>query len=679
MNEKLEMEELIIKLEEANYQYYVLDNPTLEDYEYDALMNRLIELEIKYPELKQPNSPTSRVGGMVLDKFKKITHAKPMMSLSNAFSAEDLETFDKRVRSIEGDVTYNCELKIDGLSVALKYVDGNLVYGATRGNGVVGEDITHNVKTIKSIPLHLNYPASIEARGEIYMPKKSFLELNERRLEQEEELFANPRNAAAGSVRQLDSSVAASRNLDVFMYTLVDDESMIIGEGNGSFNETFKRQSDVLEYFTRVGLKINKEYRVCKDISEVIDFVNYWEKNRDSLPYEIDGIVIKVNELAKHDNIGFTAKYPKWAIAYKFKAQEVETKLKGITFQVGRTGNITPVAELEPVFVMGSTISRATLHNEDYVIEKGIMINDTVIVRKAGDVIPEVFRVNFEKRDGSAIPFKMIDNCPCCGHPLYRKENEADYYCINDYCTARIKESLIHFSSRTCMNIDTLGDKVIETLYDQGFIEDIPSIYLLKNRQDELISLERMGEKKVSNLLDAIEESKKSNLDKLLFGLGIRHVGAKVSKIICSYFGTMDKIIHATYEDLIHIDDIGDVIAMSVVEYFNDEYNLNVIERLKEFGVNMRYFGKTVNTNTYFSGKKVVLTGALTIQRDKAKEIIESMGGKISESVSKKTDIVIAGENAGSKLLKANSLGILVIDEAKFNEIVGEYNGQDNN
>ncbi len=666
MDAKEKMDELISKLETANYEYYVLDNPTLTDMEYDNLMQELIKLELENPSLKRIDSPTNKVGGMVLDKFTKVNHDKPMLSLSNAFSAEDLRDFDEKIRKVEPNITYNCELKIDGLSVSLKYVDGILKTGATRGNGVVGEDITHNVKTIKSVPLKLKKPLTLEARGEIYMPKKSFLELNQKRLEAEEELFANPRNAAAGSVRQLDSKIAASRNLDVFMYTLVEDQD-------------FSKQSDILEFFKEIGLKINNEYRVCQTIEDVIAYTKYWEENRNNLPYEIDGIVIKVNELKKYDNIGFTAKYPKWAIAYKFKALELETKLKGITFQVGRTGNITPVAELEPIFIMGSTISRATLHNEDYIKERDIMINDIVKVRKAGDVIPEVFAVDFEKRGNDCIPFQMIDTCPCCGHHLYRKPNEADYYCINDYCTARIKESLIHFSSRVCMNIDTLGDKIIETLYDNHFIDDIPSIYLLKDKKDALIELDRMGEKKVSNLLEAIENSKANNLDKLLFGLGIRHVGAKVSKIICGYFGTMDKIINATYEDLIHIDDIGDVIAMSIVEYFNDEYNINVIERLKEFGVNMTYFGKTINTNTYFSGKKVVLTGALSITRDEAKEIIEQMGGKVIDSVSKKTDLVLAGEKAGSKLDKAKALGIMVIDEEAFNKIVGEENGQNNN
>ena len=660
------MEELISKIEKANYEYYVLDNPTLSDYEYDDLMKNLIKLEIDYPEYKRADSPTNKVGGMVLEKFNKVNHEKPMLSLSNAFSASDLKEFDEKIKKEEDCITYNCELKIDGLSVSLKYVDGKLITAATRGNGVIGEDITHNVKTIKSVPLKLNIPKTLEARGEIYMPKKSFIELNEKRLELGEELFANPRNAAAGSVRQLDSKIAASRNLDVFLYTLVEDEE-------------FNLQSDILKYFKEIGLKVNNESKVCHNITEVISFCEYWEEARKNLPYEIDGVVIKVNELKKYDNIGFTAKYPKWAIAYKFKPEEVETKLIDITFQVGRTGNITPVAELEPVFVMGSTISRATLHNEDYIKERDIRINDIVKLRKAGDVIPEVFEVNFNLRKDDCINFKMIDKCPSCGMPLERKSGEADYYCVNDLCKARIKESLVHFASRACMNIDTLGDKVILQLFEEQYIDDIPSIYTLYEKKDMLVNLDRMGEKKVSNLLKAIEESKNNNLDKLLFGLGIRHVGAKVSKIIASHFKNIDNIINATYDDLINIEDIGDVIAISIVEYFNDEYNLDIINKLKDYGINMQYIGKEIIEDNYFNGKKVVLTGSLSINRDKAKQMIEERGGKVSESVSKKTDLVLAGENAGSKLLKANSLGIKVINEKEFMELIGENNGQDNN
>ncbi len=666
MDAKKEIEEIILQIEKANYEYYVLDNPTLMDFEYDNLMQRLIVLETQYPEYKTVSSPTNKVGGAILEKFKKVTHDKPMLSLSNAFSPEDLREFDAKVKSVYTDVTYNCELKIDGLSVSLKYENGVLITAATRGNGVIGEDITHNVKTIKSVPLKLNENLTLEARGEIYMPKSSFEELNKIRLDQGDEIFANPRNAAAGSVRQLDSKIAAKRNLDVFMYTLVSDKE-------------FSLQSEILSYFKTIGLKVNPEYKVCKDIEEVIAFTQYFEENRNNLPYEIDGIVIKVNELRKYDDIGFTAKYPKWAIAYKFKALEVTTKLEAITFQVGRTGNITPVAELQPVFLMGSKISRATLHNEDYIKQRDIKINDMVKLRKAGDVIPEVFGVDFESRDNTVIDFKMIDHCPVCNSLLVRKENEADYYCVNDYCVARVKESLIHFASRVAMNIDTLGDKIIEKLYDEGFIIDIPSIYLLKDKKDQLVQLEGMKEKKVSNFLQAIEDSKNNNLDKLIFGLGIRHSGSKVSKVLASYFKTMDNLMNADFESLVNIEDIGEVIALSVIDYFSDSFNVEMIEKLKEYGINMKYIGEDIIEDTEFSNKKIVLTGSMEITRDDAKKLIERLGGKVIDSVSKKTDILVVGENAGSKLEKAKTLGIRVMNENEFIKLVGEHNGQNNN
>ncbi|MBP5444803.1 MAG: NAD-dependent DNA ligase LigA [Acholeplasmatales bacterium] len=661
MDIKERMLEIINQIEKANYEYYTLDKPTISDFEYDKLMHELILIEENHPELKLESSPTERVGGKVLDKFNKVYHEKPMMSLSNAFSEEDLRDFDNKIKKEVNNVSYVCELKIDGLSVSLKYENGILKRGATRGNGVVGEDITLNVKTIKSIPLKLKEAKTFEIRGEIYMPKKSFLKLNEERLEANEEPFANPRNAAAGSVRQLDSRVASKRNLDAFLYTLVSDDE----------TDAVKYQKDALTHMMNLGFKVNPEFRECKNIDEVIDYIKFWTNNRPNLEYEIDGIVIKVNELDNYDKIGYTAKYPKWAIAYKFPAQIVSTKLLGITFQVGRTGNITPVAELKPIELAGSTISRATLHNEDYVKQRDIRIGDYVKLRKAGDVIPEVFEVDFEKRNGDLEPFVMIKECPKCHTPLIRKEGEADYYCPNEYCEERVKNALIHFSSRKAMNIDTLGEKLVEQLYEENLIKKISDIYYLKDHKDEIVGLEGLGLKKYINLIDAIEISKTNNLDKLLFGLGIRHVGSKVSTIICRKFNTMDKIINATFDDLNNIDDVGEIIALSVVEYFKDEKNISLINELKELGLNMEYKDEVIE-GAFFK-MKVVLTGSLdNYTRDEAKAIIEKLGGNVSSSVSKKTDYVLVGSEPGSKFDKAKELGVKIIYEDDFKKMIGE-------
>ena len=663
MDVKERMLEIIEQLEKANYEYYTLDKPTISDFEYDKLMHELIQIEEEHPELKLESSPTQRVGGKVLDKFNKVYHEKPMMSLSNAFNEEDLRDFDNKIRKEVKDVSYVCELKIDGLSVSLKYENGILKRGATRGNGVVGEDITENVKTIKSIPLKLKENRSFEIRGEIYMPKKAFYKLNEERVEANEEPFANPRNAAAGSVRQLDSRVASKRGLDAFLYTLVNDDELLVDKPI--------YQLDALKEMSNLGFKVNPEFRFCKNIDEVLEYIEYWTVNRPNLEYEIDGIVIKVNELENYDRIGYTAKYPKWAIAYKFPAQIVSTKLLGITFQVGRTGNITPVAELEPIELMGSTISRATLHNEDYVKQRDIRIGDYVKLRKAGDVIPEVFEVDMDKRKGELKPFVMIHNCPKCNTPLVRKDGEADYYCPNEYCEERVKNALEHFASRKAMNIDTLGEKLVEQLYEENLIRKISDIYYLKDHKDEIVGLEGLGLKKYLNLIDAIEISKSNNLDKLLFGLGIRHVGSKVSTIICKKFDTLDKIMEASFDDLNNIPDVGEIIALSVTEYFKDPKNIELVNELKSLGLNTTY--KDEVTEGIFFKMKVVLTGSLdSYTRDEAKEIIEKLGGNVSSSVSKKTDYVLVGKEPGSKYDKALELGVKILSEDDFKKMIGE-------
>lgn len=654
---KERIEELVNILEKANHDYYVMDSPTMEDYEYDKLMVELEQLENKYPEFKLPNSPTSRVGGEALKKFESVTHDVPMMSLQDAFSYEELKEFDNRVKKVVPNATYVCELKIDGLSVSLKYENGILTRAATRGNGTKGENITSNVKTIKSVPLKLKTNLTAEVRGEIFMPKKSFIKLNLEREENEEELFANCRNAAAGSIRVLDPKITAKRKLDVFLYYATSGVDV-------------STQYDALEGLKKLGFKVNPYFRHCNNIDEVISFIEEIKEIRDTLDYDIDGIVLKVNDFNSYDEIGVTAKYPKWAIAYKYPPVEVHTKLNEIIFQVGRTGNITPVACFKPVLVQGSMISRATLHNEDFIKERDIHINDTIVIRKAGDVIPEVVKAIKEERKEDAIPFKMIDKCPCCGSTLVRKLGEADYFCMNPSCDEKRINSLIHFSSKPAYDIDTLGEKLVRILYQNKYISKISDIFRLKDKYLELIALERMGTKSVDKLLDAIEESKKQDLSRLLFGLGIRHCGAKVSRILALHFSSIDNIINASYEELCQIDDIGEVIAKDVRSYFDDKENLKLIEELKQLGLTTS-IEKVEVKQSYFTNKKIVLTGSLSsFERSQAKRIIESLGGKTQDSVSKKTDIVIAGEAAGSKLDKAISLGIEVINEQRFKEII---------
>ncbi|MFJ5717327.1 NAD-dependent DNA ligase LigA [Neobacillus sp. NPDC093127] len=648
-------------LNQYGYEYYVLDKPSVPDAEYDKLMQELLKLEEKFPELKTPDSPSVRVGGAILALFEKVEHRTPMLSLGNAFNEQDLRDFDRRIRQAVGDnFSYVCELKIDGLAVSLRYEDGLFVQGATRGDGTIGEDITANLKTIKSIPLRLREPVSLEVRGEAFMPKRSFEALNQARTERGEELFANPRNAAAGSLRQLDPKIAASRKLDVFLYGIGNPEAI------GAVSH-----SDGLDYLDHLGFKTNKERQKCASIDEVVQFVNDWVEKRPNLPYEIDGIVIKVDSLEQQDELGTTAKSPRWAIAFKFPAEEVVTTLIDIELSVGRTGVITPTAILEPVKVAGTTVQRASLHNEDLIREKDIKIGDKVVVKKAGDIIPEVVNVLADLRTGSEVDFKMPTHCPECESELVRLEGEVALRCINPKCPAQIREGLIHFVSRNAMNIDGLGERVISQLFAEKLISDVADIYKLTSEQ--LLALERMGEKSVSNLIKAIEASKSNSLEKLLFGLGIRHVGAKAAKTLALHFDSMDKLAIASKDELIAINEIGDKMADSIVAFFEQDEAKELINELVTAGVNMEYKGakpvSAAESDSVFSGKTVVLTGKLEqLARNDAKEKIEALGGNVAGSVSKKTHLVIAGADAGSKLKKAEELGIEVWDEEKLLE-----------
>lgn len=662
MDIKKRVEELTNILNDANYKYYVLDEPTITDQEYDKYLRELEELEQKYKEFARDDSPTKRVGGEVLDSFKKVTHKIPMMSLSDVFSESEVVNFDERIKKEGIRPQYVCELKIDGLSVSLLYEHGKLVRAATRGDGVVGEDITHNVKTIKSVPLTLNEDIDIEVRGEIYMSKKSLEKVNLERIKNGEKPLQNARNGAAGSIRQLDSKVAAKRGLDVWIYHLPNP-----------LDYGIHTHYEALEFMKKLGFKTNPNNRLVNNINEVLEFISEKNAERKSLPYDIDGIVIKVNNIDQQQELGFTAKYPKWATAYKFPAEEVLTRLNDIIFTVGRTGQITPNAVLDPVIVMGSTIARATLHNENYIKEKDLRIGDIVSIRKAGDVIPEVVEVKKERRTGKEKNFEMIHNCPICGTTLVKKEGQVDYFCLNEHCPTRKIESLIHFAERDAMNIDGLGEKIMEDFFNFSFIRTIPDIYLLQTHREDLTRLEGYGEKSVTKLLEAIEKSKSNSLEKLLFGLGIPHVGSKTAKIIASHYHNIDNIMKATLEDLSSINDIGEIIAKSIVDYFQKEDNKIIIERLKQYGINMNYLGQKIIKDETFYGKTFVLTGTMTeYKRDEAKNIIENYGGKTSSSVSKKTDVVIAGAEPGSKYDKAVELGITIWSEEDFKKNIEE-------
>lgn len=660
MNDKIKkrIDELIDILNKASKEYYVLDNPTITDQEYDDYYSELLRLEEAYPSLKREDSPTLRVGGEAISKFEKVTHKTPMLSFDDIFNEEEIIAFDERIKKTIKNPTYTVEPKMDGLSGSLIYEKGILVRVATRGDGVVGENITANGKTIKSIPLRLNKDIDIEVRGEIYMSKSSFAKANKERELNKEPLFANPRNAAAGSVRQLDSKITAKRNLDFMAYFIPNPRDYGI-----------KTQEESLKFLKDLGFVTNyKLNTVAHTAKEIIKDIEKLASIRKELPYEIDGVVLKVNNLDDEEKLGTTARVPRWGIAYKFPAEEVLTTLKEIKFTVGRTGKITPNAIFSPVHVAGSLISKATLHNEDYCLAKDIRVGDTISIRKAGDVIPEVVKVITERRNGTEKKFEMIENCPICNSKIIRKETESDYYCPNNMCPARKIENIIHFASRDAMNIDGMGESVIEDLYNEGFITNITDIYDIDKYQEELINLEGYGKKKIENLKIATEKSKSNSLEKLLFGLGIRNVGAKTAKILAKNYKTLDNLMNATLEELTSINDIGEIIAKSIIDYFKDEENIKIINKLKELGINMNY----INNSGYeekdeFKGKTFVLTGTLiNITRDKASEIIENLGGKVSSSVSSKTSVVIVGASPGSKYDKALELGIPIWKEEEF-------------
>jgi len=656
-------DELVEIIEKYSHAYYVEDKPLVTDQEYDSKYEELVELERLFPSLITRNSPTQRIGGTILDGFKKIVHKKQMMSLGDVFNEDELLDWNKKLcDSINHkEVTYCAELKIDGLAMSLVYEDGVLQYCATRGDGMVGEDVTSNVLTIPSIPTHINLTGHVEVRGEVYMPKKSLDELNKDRAEHGEPLFANARNAAAGSIRNLDSSIARSRKLDAWWYYFTNASDYGI-----------KTHYEALAKLDELGFKTNKDRSLVTGEKEILNYIETYTKKRLSLPYDIDGIVLKVNDFKLYDELGVTAKTPKWAIAYKFPPEEVCTRLLNIIYTVGRTGKITPNAVLEPIRVAGSTVQRATLHNEDFVKEKGLMIGDYVILRKAGDVIPEVVGPIKERRNGSELPYKMIDLCPECGTPLVKIENM--HFCPNEACPSRNIESLIHFASKDAMDIEGLGEKTCEEFFAQGFIKDIKDIYLLNTHRDELMNQDGWSNKSVNNLLDSIEISKKNSLERLLFGLGIKEIGSKMAKVLAKYYKNIDSLMSASIDDLLKMSDVGEVVAKSIYNYFRDERNITLLATLKSYNLNMSYLGETsVNENGFFYNKTIVLTGSLTnYGRREATDLLESLGAHVSGSVSKATDFVIYGEAAGSKLTKAQNLGVKTITEEEFVKILEE-------
>ena len=651
------MEELINIINKASNEYYVDDNPSITDQEYDDYYRQLLTLEEKYPELKKEASPTLRVGGKVLEKFEKVKHETPMLSFDDIFNEDEIVSFDERIRKTCPNATYTLEPKMDGLSGSLLYEKGILKRAATRGDGLIGENITDNVKTIKSVPLKLNKEIDIEVRGEIYMSKKSFEDCNKKRKENNENLFANPRNAAAGSVRQLDSKVAAKRNLDFMAYFLPNPSKYGI-----------KTQSETLDFLKELGFKTNYKLNgIAKNVNDIISYIDNLSIKRDSLPFEIDGVVLKVNNLDDEEKLGFTQRVPRWGIAYKFPAKEVLTKLKEIKFTVGRTGKITPNAIFSPVHVAGSIVSKATLHNEDYCLDKDVRVGDIISIRKAGDVIPEVVEVKKERRVGSEIPFKMIENCPMCGMILEKKD--ANYFCTNKLCPARKIEALIHFVSRDTMNIEGLGERIIEDFYNMKFINSISDIYKLYEHKEDLIELEGFGEKSVNNLLSSIEHSKENSLEKVLFALGIRHVGKKTAKILAKKYKNIDNLINASLDELTNINDIGEIIAKSIRKYLDNEDNIKLINELKEVGLNFSY--NEGETNDKLDGMTFVLTGTLEkYKREELTKLLEDKGAKVTSSVTKKTTGVIVGDKPGSKYDKALKLGITIYKEEDIEELI---------
>ena len=650
-------DELIKLIEKANYDYYTLDNPTVTDREYDNWMSELLDIEERHPEIKRKDSPSEKIGGEVISEFKKVEHKIGMFSISDVFNESEIVAFDERIRKEFPNPSYVCELKIDGLAVSLQYEKGILKRAATRGNGLVGEDITHNVKTIGTIPLRLNKPVDIEVRGEIYMPLKAFNELNEKRLINGEPIFQNPRNAAAGSIRQLDSSVAKSRKLDAFLYHVPETDK--------------KTHYEALMELKELGFIVNPNIRLVKNIDEILDYINEWTARRGELPYDIDGIVIKVNDIHMQRELGFTAKYPRWVIAYKFPAEDVKTRLTDIVCTVGRTGQITPNAVFDPVKVMGSTIRRATLHNGDYINSKNLKIGDNIFVHKAGDVIPEVVGPCLEDRTGNEREFVMPDKCPICGAGLVLTESGIDLKCPNDLCPARNIESLIHFCDRKAMNIEGLGERIIEDFYNMKFITSIIDIYNIKDRKEELIELEGFGDKNVNKLLDNIEKSKQNSLEKLLFAIGISGIGEKNAKILAKKFMNIDNLMNASLEDLTNISDVGPILANSIYNFFRNEDNIKLINDLKNIGMNMNYLGAQIKENEELLNKRIVVTGTLKkYTRDEIQNLIELNGGLWSTSVTKKTYAVIVGENPGSKYDKAKELNIPIWTEEDFDKVI---------
>lgn len=653
---KIRVDELVSKLDQYSHEYYVLDQPTIPDEEYDKLYRELVELEEAYPELIQNNSPTQRVGGTLLEGFEKVAHDTPMLSLDNAFSEDELMAFDRRVAQlVDGPYSYHCELKIDGLAVSLKYVNGKLQQAVTRGDGTVGENVTTNVRTIKSIPLTLKKPLTLEARGEIYMPKSSFIALNEKREEQGEAVFANPRNAAAGTLRNLDPKVTASRNLSVFLYALTNVSEQPVDT-----------QDAALTMLEQLGLKTNPERKVFESMSDVWSFVEGYQEKRASLPYEIDGIVIKVNELNNQEKAGYTVKAPRWAIAYKFPAEEARTTIREVEWSVGRTGVVTPTAIMDPVQLAGTTVQRASLHNIDLMIEKDIRLGDTAVVRKAGDIIPEVIKVDVDERSEDSEPYVFPTHCPACDSELMHLEDEVALRCMNPSCSAQAKERLSHFVSRNAMNIDGLGERVVGQLYDKGLVKDVADLYYLE--KEALLELDKIADKSADNMLKAIDASRSNSLERLIFGLGIRHVGSKAARLLAEEFETIDQLKAASLEAITAIEGIGEKIADSIHSFFELEEAQELIDKLKKAEVNMTYTGvkrKEVETDSMFADKTVVITGKLEhFTRNELKEKLIELGAKVTGSVSKNTDYLIAGEEAGSKLTKAESLDVPIINEA---------------
>lgn len=671
-NPQSRIEELRELIREHDYHYYIEAHPIISDYEFDTLLNELIQLEKENPHLITKDSPTQRVGSDLTKEFNSVQHKIPMLSLSNSYSEEELIDFDRRVREglpAQEKIEYICELKIDGLSVSLRYINGSLHVAATRGDGSVGEDVTNNVRTIRSVPLIVKKPGNIrfnldefEVRGEVFMELEPFRRLNEERELNGEKTFANPRNSSAGTLKLQDPQLVAKRPLQIFVYYLFSE------------TEELNAQSENLEILSSLGFRINKNFRLCENIKEVLEYCEKWEDERETLPYEIDGVVVKVNSLKQQKILGSIAKSPRWAIAYKFKAKQALTKLTSITWQVGRTGTLTPVAELEPVLLAGSTISRATLHNADEIRRKDIREGDWVIIEKGGDVIPKVVSVDLTRRAKDSSEVNIPSSCPACGSKLIQPEEEVAIYCENNLCPAQLKGKISHFASRVAMDIEGLGEALINLLVDQNIIKDYADIYSLKERRDELITLERQGKKSIDNLLSAVEKSKQRPFNKVLFALGIRYVGAGAANKLADYFLSIDRLAEASVEEIESIHEIGSSISMSVKRFFENPENRKIIERLKKIGLNLAA-EKRENASSLLEGKSFVLTGTLSsMSREEAKELIQNHGGTVTSSVSKNTSYVVAGESAGSKLEKAEKLKIVILTEEQLLEMIKSEN-----